>query len=166
MPISPAFPRASSGYNAHGDKISSHNFKVEFGSKAIPSVHKVSDVSDETDTVSWGEGALPVGTKLERHGLTKTNNIRLERYFDPNDKTLRNMWKEVRDGKKVEDLHQPLAIQLIGDDVRANKVALEVVLQNAWMCKYGISEFDAKSKSPLTEYAEFAGEYLDFKKGA
>jgi hypothetical protein len=33
------------------------------------------------------------------------------------------------------------------------------------MCKYGISEFDATSKAPLTEYAEFAGEYLVFNKG-
>src|SRR5919201_1537705 len=120
MPSTLAFPRASSGYNPHGDKLTTHNFKVEYGTQSIPAVNRVGEVSDETETVAWGEGAVVMGDPYKRAGLTKTSNIRLERYFNPSDDTLRNLWKEVRDGKNVEDMQQPLAIHLLGDDVRAN----------------------------------------------
>jgi phage tail-like protein len=145
--------------------LQAHNFKVDYGTTAIPNVHKVGEIGDETDSLSWGEGATKVGSPYQRHGLTKTSNIRIERYLDAKDNALRDMWKKVRDGVDHRDVAAPLVVQLLNENVGANKVQYEVTLQNAWMCKYGISDLDAHSKGTVTEYAEFAGEHLVIKKG-
>jgi hypothetical protein len=145
--------------------LTAHNFKVEYGTTAIPNVRNVGEIGDETDTMAWGEGATKVGDPFQRHGLTKTNNIRLERYLDGKDNALRDIWKKLRDGANVEDLTQPLVVQLVNENVGAGKVQFEVTLHNAWMCKYGITELDTSSKATVTEYAEFAGDHLVVKKG-
>jgi hypothetical protein len=146
--------------------LSQHNFQVEYGTTSIPNVRKVGEISDETDTLRWGEGAVKVGDPFQRHGLTKTNNIRIERYLDAKDNALRDIWKKLRDGATTEDLEQPLVVQLINENVGAKKVQFEITLHNAWICKYGITELDAHSKGTVMEYAEFAGEHLQVKKGA
>src|SRR5437868_9497899 len=146
--------------------LSAHNFKVDYGTTAIPNVRKVGEIGDETDTLRWGEGATAVGNPYQRHGLSKTNNIRIERYLDGKDNALRNIWKKLRDCSNVEELAAPLVVQLINENVGAGKVHYEVTLHNAWMCKYGISDLDAHSKGTVTEYAEFAGDHLQIKKGA
>jgi phage tail-like protein len=146
--------------------LTAHNFNVEYGTTAIPNVRKVGEIGDETDTLRWGEGATVVGNPYQRHGLTKTNNIRIERYLDAKDNALRDIWKKIRDGANAEELRTPLVVQLLNENVGAAKVHYEVTLHNAWMCKYGISDLDAHSKGTVIEYAEFAGEHLEIKKGA
>jgi hypothetical protein len=67
----------------------------------------------------------------------------------------------------VDDLSQPLVIQLISENVGAAKVQFEVTLHKAWMCKYGISDLETHTRGKVvTEYAEFAGDHLEVKKGA
>jgi phage tail-like protein len=145
--------------------LTAHNFKVDYGTTPIPNVRKIGEIADETDSLRWGEGAQAVAETNQRHGLTVTRNIRIERYLDAKDNALRDIWKQLRDGAKGEDLAKPLVVQLINENVGANKVQYEVTLHNAWMCKYGISELDAHSKGTVTEYAEFAGEHLEVKPG-
>jgi hypothetical protein len=65
---------------------------------------------------------------------------------------------------------QPLVIQLIDDNVKANTVKLEVTLHNAWICKYGVSDLEKhqgghSSMKQAREYAEFAGDNLVIAKG-
>jgi tail tube protein gp19 len=147
------------------DVLTAHNFKVEYGTTAIPNVNAVGEIGDETDTVAYGEGITKVGDPFQRHGLTRTNNIRVERFLDAKDNALREIWKKLRDGSNVDDLSQPLVVQLINENVGAAKVQFEVTLHNAWMCKYGITDLDMSSKTPVKEYAEFAGDHLVVKKG-
>jgi hypothetical protein len=146
--------------------LSQHNFKVEYGTSPIQNVHQVGEIGDETDTIGWGEGVTAVGNPFQRHGLTRTNHIRVERYLDAKDNSLRDIWKKLRDGSNVEDLSQPLVVQLLNENIGAAKVHFEITLHKAWMCKYGISDLDANTKGLVTEYAEFAGERLEVKKGA
>ena len=146
--------------------LSQHNFQVEFGTTAIPNVREVGEIGDETDTLRWGEGATAVGNPYQRHGLTRANNIRITRYLDANDNALRDIWKKLRDGANTEELEEPLVVQLINENVGAKKVQYEITLHNAWMCKYGITDLDAHSTGTVLEYAEFAGEHLQVKKGA
>jgi hypothetical protein len=98
--------------------------------------------------------------------LTKTHNIRIERYLDAKDNALRDIWKKLRDGSNVDDVAAPLVVQLLNENVGTAKVHYEVTLHNAWMCKYGISDLDTHTKGTVTEYAEFAGDHLQIKKGA
>jgi len=148
-----------------------HNFKVEYGAKQITGVLEVGEIADETETVPWGDSNTVVGNPFQRAGLTKTNNIRIERYLDPKENTLREVWKKLRDGTNVDDLVQPLVVQLISDhNVKSGQVALEVTLHNAWMCKYGVSNLEKHqgghpSDRLAREYAEFAGDHLEVKKG-
>jgi hypothetical protein len=147
-----------------------HHFKVEYGAKQITGVLEVGEIADETDTVPWGDSTTAVGNPFQRHGLTKTNNIRIERYLDAKENTLREEWKKLRDGSNVDDMVAPLVVQLVNDNLGLNKVELEVTLHNAWICKYGVSDLEKhqgghSSQKLAREYAEFAGDHLEIKKG-
>jgi phage tail-like protein len=139
------------------DPIGSYNFLVEIDGLEQTAFTSVTGILSETEVLLHRSGNERTGTVRKLPGLSKYGNVTLKRGYTANHDIYQ--WrKQVVDGL-IE--RRSVSISILNENREA---VARFYLENAWPCKWEISQFNADGNEVMIETVELAVERIELNK--